>query len=179
MPFDVISTPSGEHPTRDAFRQSLRGFASTVTIITTEDAGELFGMVATAVMSISLDPPMLAIAINRSASSYNALTRRKAFCVNALGTSHEATSRQFSRPLMSDRFQDGDWVTYAGAHAAFENIPYLTRAQAAIFCETHEIVHYGSHAVFLGAVKEAWTQTAADPLVYCSGQYGRFSVDVA
>ncbi len=66
------------------FKLGMRRLASGVVVIATEFEGERFGLTATAVMSISADPPTLMICVNRSASAHEALSRSGCFTVNLL-----------------------------------------------------------------------------------------------
>ena len=75
-------------------RLVMRHVGTTVTIITTHDGRQSYGMVATAMMSLSMEPPALAIGINHSASIHKPLLERRAFCVNILSRHDEDISRE-------------------------------------------------------------------------------------
>lgn len=174
MSFSIHSQPAGAHSIRDAFRLSLRGYASTVSIIASEKDGYRAGLVATAFMSVSLDPPMLAVAINQTATSYPTIVARGAFSINTLGTENSKVSNEFALSKGEEKFADMGWTAYEGPHATLTGVPYLETAQAAIFCETQEVLTYGSHSIFLASVVEVKAKDSFDPLLYCSGQYGAF-----
>ena len=79
------------------FKKAMRRLAATVTIISTSDAnGNRYGMTATAVNSLAMDPPSLLICVNHSASIHAPLVGRGRFCVNVLTTGHEDLVSAFS-----------------------------------------------------------------------------------
>ena len=75
-----------QHPEFDSsiFRDVVGRFASGVTVITTRDGGQDFGMTASAMSSLSLDPPMILICVNRRAASRQAISHARVFGVNIL-----------------------------------------------------------------------------------------------
>jgi flavin reductase (DIM6/NTAB) family NADH-FMN oxidoreductase RutF len=159
----------------DDFRKSLRGLASTVSLLTTEDGGERYGMVATAVMSVTLDPPALVVGINRSASIHDAVVRRGWYAVNLLARSHEAVSRHFATHHRSERFAVGQWIDAAVVSAPEVRLPALSDGLAVVSCRVREIIPYGTHNLFLSTVEDVRLAADADPLVYCDGRFGSFS----
>src|SRR5262245_34703660 len=107
-----MSTPATEiSPVTAEFKRAMRRLASTVTIITTADInGHRYGMTATAVNSLTMDPPSLLICVNHNASIHAPLVGRGRFCVNVLTTEHEDLVSAFSGRLKGDeRFTVGEW----------------------------------------------------------------------
>lgn len=153
-------------------RQVMRHVASTVTIITTEEQHP-FGMVATALMSLSLDPPALVIGINRSASICEPLLKRKAFCVNILSRHDADISKRFAKLKGTDRFRAGSWFTLD--HGPFRDIPALATAQANLFCTVQQSIESGTHQLVIGSIKHVDDSSTKHPLVYCDGNYGVFN----
>jgi flavin reductase (DIM6/NTAB) family NADH-FMN oxidoreductase RutF len=156
------------------FRDSLRGVATTVTLISAEHGGRRYGMVATAVMSVSLAPTTLAVGVNRAASIHGAICQRNAFCVNVLSQAHEPISRHFASSSGEERFQAGSWLSLQEAEPVLRGIPYLADAQSAIFCRLRETVPCGSHSLFLGTVEQLLSHNNKSPLLYRDGGYGFF-----
>lgn len=159
----------------DDFRKSLRGLASTVSLLTTEDGGERYGMVATAVMSVTLHPPALIVGINRSASIHDAVVRRGWYGVNLLARHQEAVSRHFAAHSRSERFAVGNWVDEGVISTPEVRIPVLADALAVICCRVREVIPYGTHNLFLATVEQVRLAAEAEPLVYCDGGFGSFS----
>jgi flavin reductase (DIM6/NTAB) family NADH-FMN oxidoreductase RutF len=149
-----------------AFKSAMRRLAATVSIIATGGPeGTRYGMTATAVTSVSLDPPSLLVCVNRNASIHDPLCELGRFCINVLGTGHEDHCLDFSgRTMGESRFERGSWQTRFG-------VPYLVDAQASIFCEVDERLGYGSHTIFIGRVTDCLVRGDARPLIYVNGTF--------
>jgi flavin reductase len=90
-------TISSDIPFRsDAFRNAMRRFAATVSIISCACEGSRYGMSATAITSLSADPPSLLVCVNKSAATHRALRRGGRFCVNVLRSFHSELSQACS-----------------------------------------------------------------------------------
>ncbi|HEX8061880.1 MAG TPA: flavin reductase family protein [Allosphingosinicella sp.] len=151
--------------TRD-FKQAMRRVASTVNVITVCVGGEPMGITATAMSSLTLDPPSLLICINRTASLHSPLEDVSHFCVNVLHRSQEDIARMFA-----DRRQQG--LRFAsGWEVDCDRPPRLADAQAAILCRRIRHFPYGTHSIFIGEVEEVKVRGDVDPLVYVDGRYG-------
>jgi flavin reductase len=170
-----IVVSDNTHPLAEPFRDSLRGLASSVTIITTQFGAVRYGMVATAVMSLSLEPPSLVIAVNSNASLYQPLTCRRAFVVNILTERDEPIARGFTVSKGESRFAYGAWSSDHIEFDEMEKLPYLQNGQAAIFCRVTDVHASGSHGLFVGAVEHVIVGREKAPLVYCDGAYGALS----
>jgi flavin reductase len=159
--------PAGLDPSvKDAFRGAMRRFASTVSIITVESGTERHGTTATAVSSLSFDPPSLLVCINQDSRLHEYLTREARFCINVLHKDNVPAARAFSMPLSSaERFTHGDWRS--GEFGA----PYLADAQANLFCAKENEIRYGSHTIFIGRVLHVRLRGDVAPLLYRDGAY--------
>ena len=149
----------------DDFRQAMRRVASTVNVITVCVGGEPMGITATAMSSLSLDPPSLLICINRTASLHSPLEDVSHFCVNVLHRSQEEIARMFAdRSQQALRFVSG-WEVDCNRP------PRLADAQAAILCRRIRHFPYGTHSIFVGEVEEVKVRGDVDPLLYVDGRY--------
>lgn len=165
--------PPAEIALADEFKTALRGMASSVTLITTGLGGARYGMVATAVMSVSMEPPSLVIAVNKSASIHDCISERGYFCVNLLSEWDMSLTQGFAAAKGEARFAYGAWLTRT-VEGEGGNLPFLSNAQAAIFCATSQSHSHGTHTLFVGNVIKVIRSDDQAPLVYCSGQYGAF-----
>ncbi len=154
-----------------SFRAAMRRHASGVGIVTTSHADRWFGMTATAIMSLSMDPPSLAMGINQCASMHDSLIDRQAFCVNLLHVSQVDVGDAFARMPSEDRFSAGDWCTDAAS-----DLPYLSGAQAQIFCRLSSVVEFGTHSILIGEVLETRCRADIDPLLYVNGAFASHGV---
>ncbi len=146
--------------------QAMRRLAKSVTIITTSNGHERFAMSATAVDSLSTEPPSLLICVNQTASLHAVLEAGADFCVNILGHAQEELSHLCSGPIKGEaRFQRGNWLNSA------DGIPYLGDAQSAILCRQDGKFSYGTHSIFIGRIQQIHNSAAISPLVYLDGSY--------
>lgn len=154
-------------PLDAAFRAAMRRLAATVTVISTRaDDGIRHGMTATAVTSVSADPPAVLACVNRSAALHAQLHLGQLFCINLLHRSQQRLSEVFSGAIEGEaRFAEGSWLSDAAG------VPYLDGAQANIFCEIEAIHAYGTHSICIGRVTGAISRADVDPLVYQDGCY--------
>jgi flavin reductase len=148
------------------FRLSMRRVAATVAIVTARSEVRLDGMTATAVTSVSAEPPALLVCVNRTASLSPALSRTPEFCVNFLRRGQEEVSRAFSDPnRRAERFCVGQW------NIEDDGPPYMLDAQANLFCRRVSEIPFETHMLFLGHVYEARFSDSVMPLIYLDGGY--------
>lgn len=149
------------------FRLAMRRTAATVTLITTADAsGKRHGMAATAVNSVTMDPPTLLICVNQGASLHAPLLASGRFCVNVLMFEHHPLVACFSGQKTGEtRFETGDW----GREDA-SGLPYLNGAQSNLFCEVVSVTTVGTHSVVIAAVTAVRVADAMAPLLYADGR---------
>jgi flavin reductase (DIM6/NTAB) family NADH-FMN oxidoreductase RutF/DNA-binding GntR family transcriptional regulator len=148
------------------FRDAISRFASGVTIITTHSGGQDHGTTASAVSSLSMDPPMLLICLNRSSATQAAIHEAGFFAVNVLGDEQTALAVQFARK--------GD-EKFAGVDIMRQETgaPLLAQALAYFECRVVELATGGTHTVFLAEVVSAAAREGT-PLTYFRGKFGRF-----
>lgn len=150
------------------FKDAMRRLASTVTIITASDREGRHGMAATAVCSVTTEPPTLLVCINKSASIHAPIAASERFCVNLLGCEHQHLVPTFSGGAKGEsRFEEGGWG------AGFAGLPCLDGALASVLCGVRQAVAYGSHTIFIGEVTSVLLPSATTPLIYRDGGFFR------
>lgn len=148
------------------FRKAMRRLASAVTVISTAHASCRYGMTATAVTSVSSNPPSLLACVNRSASLHAPLLASARFCVNILHGSQSEIADAFGGMRAGDaRFSAGDWAMHDNG------LPYLTDAQASLFCASDLVTRYGTHSIVVGKISEIIVGGHVAPLLYQDGRY--------
>lgn len=151
------------------FREALGTFASSVNVITMWDGdGQPLGMTATAFSSVSMDPLLVLVCVNRSTRTYEHIDRGGQFGVNILGSAAREVSDYCSR-AGSDKRLDPRWLALGQWQC-----PALAGALAFLDCEVERDVHAGTHAVLIGRVVAiGLEQDDADPepLVHYRGRY--------
>ena len=147
------------------FRQLMGRFATGVTVVTVlSPDGTPSGMTVNSLSSVSLDPPLVSICIDRGAVMHAALTGAPGFVVNILRSDQEAVSRRFAedRP---DRFDGVGYGLSSNGH------PILDGVLAHLECTVHTSIEAGDHSVLLGQVVGG-ASGEGHPLLFYQGEYG-------
>lgn len=148
--------------TEDALRDAMGNLSTGLTVVTTSSGGVPHGTTLSAVMSLSMDPPMVLLSLSRTSSLLARLQRGGQFGINVLAAHHDQVAIRFSRDL-HDRF----------AHLAWndEGAPRLADAHAWVLAEVSSTVPAGDHVLVLGDVISAEASTGR-PLTYWQGTFG-------
>jgi flavin reductase (DIM6/NTAB) family NADH-FMN oxidoreductase RutF len=150
--------------TKDVFRQSLGCFASGVSVVTTRSSdGRLHGITVSAFSSLSLDPPLVLICIDKGASLHQQLEPGGFFAVNLLAEDQEAISRRFAS-RDSDRFSGVEFTE------GVTGPPLIKGSLACIECRVVDALPGGDHTIFVGEVVSTQVKEGA-PLLYFRGKY--------
>ena len=155
------------HSPADAYRAGMRRLAAGVCLITSHRGDVFGGMIATAVTSVSSDPPTLLICVNRNASLFEMIQETGRFCVNVLAASAVPIVEQFSSSARrGDRFTTDEWTTLASGS------PMSAHALVAFDCQVAKVVDWQTHGIFLGEVCEVLCpDSVAAPLLYMDQRF--------
>jgi flavin reductase (DIM6/NTAB) family NADH-FMN oxidoreductase RutF len=150
------------------FRKAMGCFATGVTIITVDLDGEVHGMTANAVASVSLDPLLVLVCVAQSASTHGHLRARKRFGINILAEGQRRISEYYARPVRPhDRAE-------AEAGARFDrtvhNTPILHGALAYLECSLRSAQDAGDHTIFIAQVEDVVVRQGS-PLLFSRGKY--------
>jgi flavin reductase (DIM6/NTAB) family NADH-FMN oxidoreductase RutF len=146
------------------FRRALGHFASAVTVVTTRlQDGQPAGITVTAFSSLSLEPPLVLICIDKRARIHDHLKRGGYFAVNILHADQESVSRRFasSEP---DQFRE------IGYSIGGTGTPLVNGAITVVECRIVDLLAGGDHTIFVGEVEEAHVREGK-PLLYFRGGY--------
>ncbi|WJF90867.1 flavin reductase family protein [Paraburkholderia bonniea] len=157
---------------QEAFRQAMRRLAATVTVVATGSAPQRSGLTATAVCSLTVDPPQVLACLNASSATCAAIREAGTFSVNLLPSHRQGLAECFAGVgnLHGDqRFARGDWTDETPGS------PILHDAVAAMACELRSAWQVDTHFIMIGAVQKLWLASEALPLVYRNGQFGTWS----
>lgn len=147
------------------FRNVVGHFASGVTVITTVVDGVLYGTTASAVSSLSMEPPMMLACLNRASSTHDRVVSAGYFGINILADDQSDLAFHFGRKG-EDKF-----ATVAHTISP-EGIPLIDGALATIVCKVNETATGGTHTVFLGLATSAEAHDR-QPLAYYRGTMGK------
>ncbi|GIV95820.1 MAG: flavin reductase [Herpetosiphonaceae bacterium] len=145
------------------FRQAMSRFASGVTVVTTRYQDRLYGITVSSFCSLSLEPRLVLICIEKTTPSHQGISGAGFFAVNILARDQEAISRRFAAPL-TNKF---DGMSY---HFGQTGAPILEGCLANIECRITEALPGGDHTIFVGEVLTA-TIHEGEPLLYYRSSY--------
>lgn len=165
-----MSQTSASAPGLPDFRSVIGRFASGVTVVTTMVGKQRFGSTASAFTSLSLEPPMVLICLNRQTRTAAAVAESGQFGLSILAEEQAALAAHFASKA-PDKF-DGIGVTDGPG-----GLPLLNNALAHLECAVTEAVPGGTHTVFLAEVR-TMTANEGAPLAYFRGRFGRLDVSV-
>ena len=148
------------------FKQAMRRLAASVSVITAREEGEPRGIAATAVTSLTVDPPAMIVCVNQSASIHPALAIGAPICINLLHQQHSEVSGAFGGMIACDnKFDHGEWQDDE------RGIPYLVDAQSNIFATVEQMTPYGSHSIIIARVAGVRNRDDIAPLIFQNGGY--------
>jgi flavin reductase len=156
------------------FKDSMRCFANSVTVVATSFADQRFGFTSTAVCCVAFDVPTLLVSVNRTASSHDPIERSGRFSVNLLGTGQADIADRFTGfqgHKGEARFAGASWT------ALDTGAPILLGGLASFDCRVAEAKGFGSHTLFFGRVVAMACDSAGgiSPLLYANRAYAAMS----
>ena len=154
-----------------AFRYAMGHFATGVTVMTTNAQGRLHGMTVSAFASVSLEPMLMLVSVERSTVMHGQVLRSGAFAINFLGARSEATARFFAdnARLTVPEFREGGYrLGTTGAPILNEATGYLEATLEA----RHEA---GDHTIMVGRVVALEIISEEPPLIYYRSGYRQLS----
>lgn len=145
-------------------RRVMGHFATGVTVITTKDAdGAPQGLTANAFMSLSLNPPLVIISVDKGATCYNCFAPGNGFTVNFLNEEQEDVSRRFATKGI-DKFADLKW------HAGGNGVALIDGALGQVECKITACHDGGDHTIVVGEILNVAAE-GERPLLFFKGKY--------
>ena len=160
-----IAGEPGETVESSEFVQAMRGAATGVNIVTTDGPAGRFGLTVSAFASVSAEPPLLLVCINRRSPACSALRQNRRFCVNVLAAAQQPIADTFAgRPATGNAYDFGTGTWKRSATGS----PVLSGSTAIFDCSLYRCLDAGTHAIFIGAVRTV-DGTDNCPLLYTGG----------
>lgn len=151
-------------------RNTMRRLAGAVTVITATDGESRAGLTATAVVSVTVDPPRLMVFINKNASATPLILRRGALAINVLSEEQEEVARAFANMIAGvqgeARFDFGEWGTL------ITGAPILANALCSFDTRVVQVLEESTHFAFLCEAL-ATGGVPGLPLLYFDGEFRR------
>jgi len=157
--------------TPDAFRLVMGRFATGITVVTTLHGARPQGITVNALSSVSLDPPLVLVALDRRRFITPTVRAAGRYAVNVLAAGQEALSDCFAG---ADVTPDRDAFCGARWSPGLTGLPLLEGALAALECAVVEVFSAGDHDLFVARVDALHGLDRDDePLVYFRRRYRR------
>ena len=157
-----------EAPSIEDVKAVHRQFVTGVTIVTVMDQDEPRGLAVNAFMSLSMDPPQVMVAVQRTSSTYASLFASDDLAVNIVSDTQTDVLNRFSSKGI-DKFEGAPW--HRGSHGA----PLIDGSSARMQVRIQERIQASSHTVFIGLVLTA-ESFETPPLVYADGRFASASL---
>lgn len=157
---------------KQAFRDAMARLGAAVNVVTTDGPAGRYGFTASAVCSVTDEPPMLLVCVNRSNNSYAATKDNGVLCVNVLTHAQQALSPVFAG--LTDvpqprRFSYGSWTSIV------TGAPALIGAAVSFDCRVTKAVPAGTHDVLFCEVEDLRTGSDHEGLIYFGRSYHRIA----
>jgi flavin reductase len=162
------AVPASPAADRGVLRAVLGRFATGVTVVAA-GGDEPRGMTANSFTSVSIEPPLVLVCVNRNASIHRAVLESGSFAVSVLSARQEHVARYFadhSRPRGDAEFGAVDW-----SPAPRTGAPVLDGALAWLDCALAACYDGGDHVIFLGSVLASGSGSAHDALLFFGGSF--------
>lgn len=166
----MTKSPLPSQALAESYRALARTWAATVTVVTVLDKdGQLDGFTATAFLTVSIDPPIILVSVQRSSLASATLSECRGFAVNLLSAGQHALSNTFARP-QAHRKDAWDTIPYQTGPAG---VPLLLGTAGAFSARVREVIEAGDHLLVLGDVQEVHLFEGGHTLLYHDRKYGR------
>lgn len=154
----------------DNYKALARSWAATVTVITMLDENDdLDGFTATAFLTVSIDPPIILISVQKTSLASSTLSKCKAFAVNLLAPHQADVANAFARPQVQ-RKASWDSIPFKEGVAG---APLLQETAGAFTATVRQVIEAGDHLLVLGDVQDIHVHEGGTTLMYHNRKYGQ------
>ncbi|MDX1601286.1 MAG: flavin reductase family protein [Anaerolineales bacterium] len=151
----------------ESLRTILRRWASGVTVVTSADGDELHGMTVSSFASVSLEPPLVLVCLERSTRTYELVRRAGIFAISILATDQRDISDLFAGRIPDE----GDRLSNVRYRLAPTGSPVIEGSLGFLDCTLVAHHEAGTHSVFIGQVESAEVLEQGAPLLYFDRNY--------
>jgi flavin reductase (DIM6/NTAB) family NADH-FMN oxidoreductase RutF len=154
------------------FRKALGHFTTGVTVITVErEPGKIHGMTANSFTSVSLDPMLILVCVDKSAKMLHLLEKKKRFGISILKAGQEAISEYFAKREHSVEAEQRLGIHFRPTPSGASVIDGTLLQMGCTVVAAHVA---GDHTIFVGEVEDAEVHEG-EPLLYFHGEYRRIA----
>ena len=157
--------------TDDTFKELMKRFASGVTLITFENEGILSGLTVSSFCSLSMNPPLILICIDKKIPSHDSLKNGASFGVNICTSEQGKLAWDFA----NSNVDKNELILSLNHRITDDKVPLLNDCLASMECTLKETYEGGDHTIFVGQIKSGYFSEKSDPLVYYKSGLGNFT----
>lgn len=143
----------------------MRRVPQCVTVVTTHDGKKPHGMTVSSFTSVSLEPPLVLIILEKTTQTCKKVLETRLFCVNLLSEKQSYVSDLFAYSPHDERFEK------VKHHVENSGLPVLDGVIGTLFCEVYHHFEASTHSVIIGLVKNVQLLSEEKPLIYLQRQY--------
>jgi flavin reductase (DIM6/NTAB) family NADH-FMN oxidoreductase RutF len=150
-----------------SLRKVMRHWTSGVALVTVLFDNQAHGMTVSSFTSISLEPPLILAALEKSSRTHQLLTESGRFAVAMLAHDQREVADRFAGRIsdQGNRFEDIE------VRKTAHGIPFPKGSLAVLECDLEDCYHAGTHTIMIGAVKSSLEMRTSTPLVYYNQEY--------
>jgi len=148
-------------------RVAMRNWATGVCVVAVAWDGARHGMTVNTFTSLSLDPPLVMISLERTTKTHQLLEQTGCFAVTILRSDQQEISDRFAGRLLDDEDRFHDMETFTLLSGA----PFLAGGLSFFDCQVVSTYPAGTHTVFIGVVQAVKRGDAGKPLLYFHQDY--------
>tara|TARA_Y100001980_G_C14409638_1_gene203605 strand:- start:267 stop:755 length:489 start_codon:yes stop_codon:yes gene_type:complete len=157
--------------TDDTFKELMKRFASGVTLITFENEGVLSGLTVSSFCSLSMNPPLILICIDKKIPSHDSLKNGASFGVNICTSEQGKLAWDFA----NSNVDKNELILSLNHRITDDKVPLLNDCLASMECTLKETYEGGDHTIFVGQIESGDFSEKSDPLVYYKSGLGNFT----
>ena len=157
--------------TDDTFKELMKRFASGVTLITFENEGILSGLTVSSFCSLSMNPPLILICIDKKIPSHDFLKNGASFGVNICTSEQGKLAWDFA----NSNVDKNELILSLNHRITDDKVPLLNDCLASMECTLKETYEGGDHTIFVGQIESGDFSEKSDPLVYYKSGLGNFT----
>ena len=157
--------------TDDTFKELMKRFASGVTLITFENEGRLSGLTVSSFCSLSMNPPLILICIDKKIPSHDSLKNGSSFGVNICTSKQGKLAWDFA----NSNIDKNELILSLDHRITDDKVPLLNDCLASMECTLKETYEGGDHTIFVGQIESGDFSEESDPLVYYKSGLGNFT----
>jgi flavin reductase (DIM6/NTAB) family NADH-FMN oxidoreductase RutF len=150
----------------DLLRRAMRAWTTGVAIIMASHADKTYGMTINSFTSLSIDPPLVSVALQNSTRMYDLVTKSRAFGVTILSADQQGLAEDFA-----GRKHGEERMTGIETQTFVTGAPVLFGGLASLDCRVIHTHAAGPNTVFIAEVAETRVQSTEPPLVYHNREY--------